>query len=260
MMRPCALLSLILLANCPQILSGQTVDRNSASDTTSLFTSPRSVLLSLKGGVVFTSPRQVFPSVRVGESTKGTGAISSRDQGESGTGSRIGVELMAPVGDRLGIVADVASLIWSARLAATPSTLPVRLDVQSLTVGLGLQGNIYTGQGRFDYGTGIGSVYAGGKIDVCLATFSNRIEAYVYPDSSDIPVRAVGSFENSDPFRNLTSFVAQAGARYGLGNIELNGELSYAFALNSVFSSLVVVDNEFTVNNLILQVGIGYRW
>lgn len=260
MTRPGAALMLALSVMSTFPAFGQSEGARTISDPSLSAANPERVLLSLKGGIVLTSPRQVFPSIRVGESTKGTGTISSRDRGESGAGSRVGLELMVPVGERLGIVADVANLVWSARFMAAPSTLPVKLDVQSLAVGLGLQGNVYLNRESFSRGDGLRSVYVGGKLDVGVVTFNNRIEAYAYPDSSGAPVRAVGSFENSDPFRNLTSLVVQTGARYGFGHLEFSGEASYAFALNSLFSSLVVVDNEFTVDNLMLQVGIGYRW
>lgn len=252
-----SLLALILLA-LP--VYGQRDGGNASNDSGLPLSNPKRLLVGVKGGMVRTSPRQVFPSVRVGESTKGTGTISSRDRGETGTGSRVGVELIVPVSERLGVVADVANLVWQARFAAAPSTLPVVLDVQSLTVGLGLQGNVFVGRESFYRGDGLRNVYVGGKLDVGVVTFNNRIDAFTYPDSTGAPIRATGSFQNTDPFRNLTSMVFQTGARYGFDHLELNAEVAYAFALNSVFSSLVVVDNEFTVDNLMLQVGIGYRW
>jgi len=222
--------------------------------------SPRGVLVSLRVGMVLTSPRQLFPSVRVGETTRGTGTVSSRDRGQTGVGSRVGIELMVPVAENLGIAADFANLVWSARFVESPGTLPITFNVQTLTVGLGLQGNIYTNRDAFLRNQGLRGIYLGGKLDVGITTLNNRIEAYTFPDSSATPRSAVGSFDNADPFRNLASVSAQLGARYGFGNLELTGELAYAYALNSVFSSLVVVDNEFTVDNAMLLVGIGYRW
>ena len=53
----------------------------------------------------------------------------------------------------------------------------------------------------------------------------------------------------------------EAGTRFGLAdNIEFVLEGNYSFALNSVFSSSVIRDNEFTIDNLVAQFGVGYRF
>ena len=246
--------ALLLLVTLPSLF-GQ--DRRTMTNDPP---SPQGVLVSLKGGVVVTSPRQIFPSIRVGETGQGTGEISSRERGERGTGSRIGLELMIPISQSVGITADFANLLWSVRVNPTATTLPVQFDVQTLTVGLGLQGNVYTNRDAFLQEEGLRGIYLGGKLDIGIATVNNRVEAYSFSDSSGVPFRAVGSFDNSDPFRNGVAFVIQGGGRYGVGSLEITGEASYSFALNSVFSSLVVVDNEFSVDHLAFQIGIGYRW
>lgn len=223
--------------------------------------SPRGVLLGLKGGAVLTTPRRIFPSLQIGEATSPTGEISSR-YGKSGVGNRFGLDLIIPFTDKMAVASDVGLLTYVARYVGEPgdtTRAAVRLDAQILQVGLGIQGSIYLNPRAFSSG-GLRSVYIGGGMELGVKTLANRVEAE-FKDSSVTPQTAVGSFANTDPFRNLFGLRLTAGTRFGLAdNLEFVVEGSYSFALNSVFSSEVIRDNEFTIDNLVGQFGIGYRF
>ncbi len=225
------------------------------------FPTPSGVLIGLKGGVVVTTPRRILPSLQIGDATTTTGEISSQFA-RTGFGNRYGLDLVIPFARTLAFATDIGLLTYSARYgggAADTTRAAVRLDVQVLQVGVGIQGNLYVNPAAFRSG-GVRAVYIGGGFEIGVDNVSNRLEAE-FKDPSVVPQRAVGSFANSDPFRTLTGLRFAAGARAGLrDNLEFVVESSYAFALNSVFSSAVIRDNEFTVDNLVVQAGIGYRF
>lgn len=223
---------------------------------------PTGVLIGVKGGVVATFPRRVFPSLQIGEATSTTGEISSF-YAKTGVGNRYGLDLVVPFSSaKMALMFDAGLLTYSARYSggATDTTrAAVRLDAQVLHVGFGLQGNIYTNPAAFRSG-GLRTIYIGGAFDLGAKTVGNRLEAE-FKDSSVTPRTAVGSFANTDPFRNLFGLRLVGGTRFGLsGNLEFAVEGAYTFALNSVFSSAVIRDNEFTVDNLVAQIGVGYRF
>lgn len=222
---------------------------------------PMGVLIGVKGGVVITYPRRIFPSLQVGEATSTTGEISSF-YAKAGVGNRYGLDVVVPFNRKMAITLDAGLLTYSARYsgdAADTTRASVRLDAQVLHVGLGLQGNVYMNQAAFTSG-GLRTLYIGGALDLGAKTVANRLEAE-FKDSSVTPQTAVGSFANTDPFRNLFGLRLAGGARFGLsGNLEFAAEASYTFALNSVFSSAVIRNNEFTIDNLVAQLGVGYRF
>lgn len=218
------------------------------------------IVIAIKGGITITSPRSVFPSMRIGESAVAGGEISSKLFSESGTGNRIGLELFAPFNGTLGLVLDAGLTTSVVKFLGDTARLPVRFDVQKFGVGFGLEGNVYTGGAAFA-GTGLRAVYVGGVLDIDAVTVGNRLESSVYPDTTGLPARGIGSFENNDPFRSVVSFRPQAGLRFGVNtNFELQVEGGYNFALNPFFSQSVVADNDFTIDNWMLQVGLGYRF
>jgi hypothetical protein len=220
---------------------------------------PRGVLIAAKGGVVLTTPRQVFPSLRIGDSQEGSGEISSRF-GEMGTGYRVGIDLLFPFTDKLALATEFGMQAYSARYAADGARPAMRLDVQRLQAAGSLQGSLYLNPEAFERG-GLRAVYIGGGLDIGVKTLANRVEGGVVLDSASAPAQGSGSFQNNDPFRTLVGLRFAGGARFGFDDhMEFSAEASYALALNSVFSSEVVRDNSFTVDNLALQVGIGYRF
>ncbi|HVZ42010.1 MAG TPA: hypothetical protein VHI13_22215 [Candidatus Kapabacteria bacterium] len=219
---------------------------------------PLSVVIGVKGGVVLTSARQQFPSVRIGDSYAGSGTISS-SFGRTGLGSRYGLDILIPFTSRLGIVGDLAVQTSDVRLAADGSRPAVRFDLQAVQGGIGLQGNLYVDTSAFA-GPGLRTVYLSGGPDIALGIIENRLEGYRV-DSNNVMTPATGSFDNNDPFRTLVALRFAGGVRYGIGvHWELQGEASYAFALNSLFSSTVVRDNSFTFDNLGVMLGLGYRF
>lgn len=222
------------------------------------YPSPRGVLIGVKGGVLLTSPRQVFPSVRVGESSLGTGEVSST-LSEVGVGNIIGLEMLFPFNEKLGLSLEFGSLTWVASYSGDSTRLPMRLDLQGFHGAIALEGNIYSDREAFA-DDGLRAIYVNAGIDVNVSN-TNRLEASSFTDSIPIPQRAIGSFANNDPFRTHVSLKLAGGARLGLfTNLELQLEGSYRFALNPVFSSDVVNDNSFTVDNVGIQLGLGYRF
>lgn len=222
---------------------------------------PSGILIGVKGGVVFTTPRRILPSLQVGDASSTTGELSSH-YGKTGVGNRYGLDLIIPFSSKMAVATDVAMLTYSARYQGEPgdtTRAAVRLDVQVVQVGLGLQGNLYTNPQAFSSG-GLRTIYVGGGMELGAKTIANRLEVE-FKDSSVTPQKAIGSFENTDPFRNLFGLRLMAGTRFGLAdNVEFVLEGSYSFALNSVFSSSVIRDNEFTIDNLVAQLGVGYRF
>ena len=220
--------------------------------------SPKGVLVGVKGGLVISSPRQVFPSIRIGDAVQGTGEISSRF-GETGLGHRIALDLLIPFNERLAFTADAGLHTYAARYAADSGRLPLRLDVQMLQVAGGMAGNIYVDREGFESG-GFRNIYIAGALEVGVQTLANHVDGFTF-DSTGAPQPASGSFDNTEPFRTLVGLRFTGGIRYGLDtHLELLAETSYAFALNPIFSKAVVRDNSFTIDNIIVQLGAGYRF
>lgn len=224
--------------------------------------SPIGVYLGAKGGIVASSPRRVFPSIIIGSSTTGSGEISSAQYGQVGTGNRFGVELTIPFSERVALTTELGMLTWVTRFAANPSTgRPAsRFDVQSFNVTGGIMVNLLNDTSAYR-DAGLRTVYLVGGIDIGAGHIANRFESLAVDSATSLVHTADGSFTSSDPFRNLVALRFGAGTRYALStHFELQGEVAYDYALNSVFSRDVIPDNDFAVDNFMFRVGLGYRF
>lgn len=219
--------------------------------------SPIGVVVGIKGGLVLTAPRREFPSLRIGESP-GMGKISSAF-GETGAGYRYGVAFLFPFSTTLGLFAEAGIQNAVVKIAGDENRLPIRFDVQTFNVAGGFEGNIFIDTLAFRR-NGLRTVYASAGVDVAAENISNRIEGFT-TDSTGRQQPAVGSFENDSPFRTLVGLRFAGGVRMGLDeHLEFHAEGSYAFAVNAMFSSDVVRDNGFTIDNMGIMIGLGYRW
>jgi hypothetical protein len=222
--------------------------------------SPTGVALGVKAGVAFTSPRGDFPSLLIGDSQRGSGAISSA-YAESGSGARYGLAALIPITTGIGVNLEFGSLIASTRFAAGPTTVATRFDQQMLVGALSLQGNLFSGDARAFRGAGLRSVYVDGGVEVGIGTVANRAESIAYADTVGEGTPAAGSFENGDPFRHPVWLRGGVGMRFALDvHFELQVEASYAYALNEVFSSEAIRGNDFTVDDISTVVGLAYRF
>lgn len=224
--------------------------------------SPIGVYIGAKAGVVISMPRRVLPSIIIGNSTKGSGEISSAEFGESGVGNRFGLEVTFPFSERVALTTEFGALTWVAKFAADPSTgRPAsRFDVQSFNITGGVLVNALNDTSAYR-GSGLRTVYFVGGIDAALGHIADRFESLAVDSASGTVHTADGSFTSGDPFRKLVSLRMAAGTRLGLStHLEFQGELAYDLALNPVFSSEVVPDNDFDVDNFMIRVGLGYRF
>lgn len=234
--------------------SGDTYDWAPSNEASTM-----GVSIGVKAGGVFTTPRGTFPSLLVGDSPRGSGAIAA-PYAQSGLGMRYGLDVLIPFTESLGIDAEFGSLTSSARYDASPTTIATRFDLQTLVASLSLEGNLYTGTRSFK-GTGLRSVYLNGGVEMGLTTIANRVESEAFTDTVGAGAAAVGSFENNDPFRHLVAFRGGVGMRFAFSNhFELQAEASYAYALNQVFSSDAIRNNDFSFDNLSMMLGVGYRF
>ncbi|MEP7218359.1 MAG: hypothetical protein ABI876_05560 [Bacteroidota bacterium] len=221
------------------------------------------VVIGVKTGLLVTTPRQIFPSVRIGDSFKGTAPLSS-SYGTLGSGYRYGLDFIFPFNERIGMAVELgvqtADVRWNPVTGSGHDDPAMRLELQTMQAAISVQGNLYHNRAAFA-DAGLRTVYLTGGFDLGIGSIANRVEGPAYADSTALSAAAVGSFENGEPFRRLVAFRGGAGARLGLGgHMELSLEAAYALALNPVFSSEVVHDNSFTFDNLALQVGLGYRF
>ncbi len=221
--------------------------------------SPRGVLIGVKGGIVLTTPRQVFPSVIIGDSREGSGEISSSFATMS-VGYRFGLDLLFPFNDRLALNTDVGIQRSAGRYAADGARPALTLELQTVNVAGMLQGNLYTDPGAFTAG-GLRAVYIGGGLDVNVKMLGNRLEGGAVRDSPSPAAAEAGSFQNNDPFRTTLGLRLASGARFGFADaIEFGLEASYTFGLNPIFSSDVIRDNSFTTDHIMLQISVGHRF
>lgn len=221
--------------------------------------SSKGVLIGLKGGVILTTPRRELPSLRIGQSVEATGGISSR-YAETSLGNRYGIELLIPFNEKMALSTEFGLQTYVAKYRGDTGRPDVRLDVQILQAIAALEGNLYVDRAAFAT-TGLRNVYISGGFEIGLETLRNRVEGFSTSDSDPTRVPAVGSFENTEPFRNLFGLRLGAGVRYGIDwHWELSTEGAYTFMFNPIFSSDVVRDNGFTVDNLAIQLGLGYRF
>jgi len=221
--------------------------------------SPRGVLIAAKGGIVLTTPRQVFPSVIIGDSREGSGEISSSFATTS-VGYRFGLDLLFPFNDRLALNTDVGIQRSAGSYAADGARPALTLELQSVNVAGMLQGNLYTDPGAFTSG-GVRAVYIGGGLDINVKMLANRLEGGVVYDSASPATTGAGSFQNNDPFRTTLGLRLASGARFGFDDaMEFGLEASYTFGLNPIFSSDVIRDNSYTTDHIMLQISIGHRF
>ncbi|MCE7933605.1 MAG: hypothetical protein DYG96_03330 [Chlorobi bacterium CHB2] len=227
--------------------------------------SPTGVVIAAKGGAVLTMPRGTFPSIIVGEGGEGTGDFAS-SSARTATGYRWGVAMMIPFNKSLGLSLDVGSLQYLAEYQANSARPALQYRAQTAQVAIGLQGNLYFNEQTFRDGkSGIGgeglrAMYLDGGIDIGVATVANRAEI-TRTDSLGQQTTSVGSFENNEPLRTPVALRAAAGLRYALSpHVELQAEVGYALAFNKVFSSVALQNNDFAVDHLLVQLGLGYRW
>jgi len=223
------------------------------------------VVIAAKGGAVLTMPRGTFPSIIVGESGEGTGDFPGGDS-RTATGYRWGVAMLIPFNKSLGLSLDVGSMLHAADYQATATHPALLYRAQTAQLGVGLQGNIYTNPRTFWSsksgvgGEGLRAIYLDGGVDIGLATVANRVEV-TRTDSVGQQQTTTGSFENNEPFRTPVALRFSAGLRYAFSpHIELQVESGYSLAFNSVFSSTVLQNNNFTVDHLFVGLGLGYRW
>jgi len=246
--------ALLLVIVIPLTLSAQGFDEDEFDGASRL-----GVVIGVRGGLVASSPRGDFPSLLVGNSTDGTGTIPD-SYGRTGLGARYGLALLIPFTPTVGLSAEIGSLHYVASYEGNQDRLPTRFDVQIVQLQLGFQGNLYVDPASFAR-AGIRSVYLDGGFDIGLATVANRVESSTRPEGSPAPIAAEGSFSTSEPFRNLVALHGGVGMRLAVTpHLEFQAEASYSYALNPVFSSTVVRSNDFTVDNLGLQIGLGYRF
>ncbi len=221
--------------------------------------SPRGVAIGVRAGAVMTTPRGGFPSLIIGDSHAGSGAISETHS-QTGVGNRYALSALIPFTSTYGVTLELGTLTWSARYSDSGATRPTRFDVQSLQGALTVQANLFHDDRAFKR-RGLRSVYLDGGVEVGLTTMGNRVESTAFPDSGGASVAAVGSFENDEPFRHLTAIRAGLGLRFGVDtHLELQVEGSYAYSLNNVFSSDAIRVSDFTVDNLSGMVGVFYRF
>ncbi|MCC7439000.1 MAG: hypothetical protein IT211_10955 [Armatimonadetes bacterium] len=222
------------------------------------------VVVAAKGGVVLSSPRGAFPSIIVGEGGEGTGDFASSNA-RSATGYRWGVAFLIPFNTKLGLSVDVGSMQHLVEYQATAATPGLQYHAQTAQLGFGLQGNLYFNEKTFyssfsKGGEGLRAIYLDGGLDIGLGTMANRVEV-TRTDSTGQPVVSVGSFENNEPLRIPVALRLAAGLRFAFSpHMELQAEAGYALALNNVFSSTVLANNNFSVDHLLVQLGVGYRW
>lgn len=223
------------------------------------------VVIAPKGGAVLTSPRGTFPSIIVGEGGEGTGDFLSSNA-RTATGYRWNVAFLIPFNKRLGLSLDAGSMQYLVDYQATASSPALRYRAQTVQLAFGLQGNLYFNERTFygfssmKGGEGLRAIYLDGGLDIGLGTVANRVEI-TRTDSTGQQIVSIGSFENNEPLRTPVALRASAGLRFAFSpHIELQAEAGYSLALNNVFSSTALANNNFSVDHLLLQLGLGYRF
>jgi hypothetical protein len=222
--------------------------------------SSRNVAIALRGGVALASPRGDFPSLIIGTSKHATGRIGQA-LGESRAGSRFDLVGLFPIDPAFGISAALGTQVLSVAYRADSNRHPTLLDVQSLQGGIGVQWSFVNEETSYVHG-GLRSVYVDGGLDVGIATLANRVEGTAYDDTLGTTPRAEhGSFEGTEPFRNVIALRFALGMRFAATpNLELIAEGSYAYALNPFFSGEAIENNDFAIDVMGAVLGVGYRF
>jgi hypothetical protein len=225
---------------------------------------PLGVSIGVRGGIVLSTARGGFPSLLIGEISDSTGEVKgsgeiSESLAESGTGNRFTIAALIPFSEKCGLDLEFGMLRYAAQYKGDATRQPTKLDVQTLLLGVGGEYSFYSDPRSYQM-SGLRSVYAAGGFDITLATLANRVESTSYSSTGE-PVAAVGSFDNSEPFNALVALRAGVGIRFAADpHFEIMTEASYGYALNTVFSKNSVPDTDFTVDNMAVVAGVGYRF
>ncbi len=220
-------------------------------------------IISLNAGPILTSSRGDFPSLLIGNTMGGSGTVPG-EYSTTGTGHTLQLDVLLYFGERAGMTIGFSSTRYAATFDGDSILLPTKLEVQQGEVQVGAHVDVIGEPWRPK--PGLRSLYLEGGFEFGIGILANRVEGSMLQDStSEIRTAAVGSFENNNPFRNRVAL------RFGLGTIidlttdwgtglNLILEAGYSLGLNPVFSSNVIQDNSFTVDHLVFQAGLGYRF
>lgn len=220
-------------------------------------TDPTGTLIGIMGGGVLSSPRNPFPSVRIGVDSKdGTSEVSS-DISEFSIGNRVGLFGVIGIVKQIAISLNVGMMKYGVSYASTPK---VSLQLQTIQAGGGVQINVLNDLRSFRRDYGLRQIYADVGLEAAVTTLGNKVEAYsIDVNSNRTP--ATGSFQDSKPFDNTLSLHGALGFRYALGmHYELGFEGGYNYALGGVFNKTSLPDSKFTIDNVMVQVAFGYRF
>lgn len=218
------------------------------------------VAIAVRAGATLSTPRGDFPSVIVRPSKRGTGTID-QTFGASGTGSRFEINALIPVANAFGISLGIGTQSIAVDYAADTSRLATHFALQTVQGLVGVQWSIFNEPSSYVHG-GLRSVYVDGGFDFGIGMLANRVESSSYDDTlSTLPKPAIGSFDSAEPFRNVVALRGAVGLRFApTPNLELSVETSYSYALNPMFSSEAIDDNDFSVDVLGAVFGLGYRF
>ena len=221
---------------------------------------PMNVAITVRGGIAVATPRGDFPSLIVGDSRRGSGEIG-QEHGEARSGGRVKMAALIPVLENLGILLALGSQALSVGYPEDSLRLATRFDVQTLQGVIGVQYS-FINEPMSYLGMGLRSIYVDGGLDIGLAALNNRVESTSYDDTVGTARRpAVGSFTSGEPFRTTVALRGAVGLRFAPSpNFEIVAEGSYSHALNPLFSSEAISDNDFTIDVLSAVLGIGYRF
>ena len=221
---------------------------------------PDQVALAMRIGGTLGTARGEFPSIIVGDSRRGTGALP-QELGQSGLGVRFDIAVHVPLFRDFGLSLAVGSQTVGVGYPGDSSRLATRFDVQSVQGQIGAQWNVLHDSDSY-YDAGLRSIYIDGGFDVGLFMLANRVESSRYADTlSSAPAPISGSFTTGEPFRNVIAVRGAVGMRFAATpNIEIVAEASYAHALNPLFSGEALSDNDFAIDVLGATVGIAYRY
>lgn len=221
-----------------------------------------SIVIGVKAGIVVSSARGTFPSLLMEGTKKGSGDIAEQ-YALSGSGNRVSMAFLIPFSPQIGLSVDIGSLVYSAKYTSPTMSTATQFKGQTIQLGIGAEGSVFNDAQSYATGTGLRSVYVNGGFDFGIVTVANSVTAALYPDTTAAAAAqpASGHFENNDAFRSLVSLRAGVGMRFAVASHwELQVEADYSYALNKVFSSDAIRNNDFTVDNFYVLGGLGYRF
>ena len=224
-------------------------------------------IISLSAGPALTYARGEFPSLLVGNTQGGSGAIPAAYM-MTGTGHSVDLEGLIyfsqrPRNNAFGMTLGLSSTRYVAQYDGDDTLQPTKLEVQQAEVRVGGHYDLWVN--HYDEGIGFRSLYLEGGLEIGLGILGNRVEAGMIADTtSEVREPATGSFESGEPFRHRVAINVAAGTMIDLTGYK-NGlsavfEVGYSLGLNPVFSSDVLRDNNLSVDYLIVKGGLGYRF